>query len=126
MCVSKGKGGHKNGHPTKLKIIDLRNEGFGYKRIADQLDVSLNTVKSFCRAKGLTCNRTNWNPRLALEAAEVTQIKKSEMDYRLSKMMVDYLHSSSVINKRDRDKAINKLLKVYEPIIGMLEAEHGK
>lgn len=41
-------------------------------------------------------------------------------------MMVDYLHSSGVINKRDRDKAINKLLKVYEPIIGMLEAEHGK
>lgn len=112
--------------PTKQKIIDLRNEGGGYKRIADQLDVSLNTVKSFCRAKGLTGNRTNWNPRLALEAAEVTQIKKSEMDYRLSKMMVDYLHSSGVINKRDRDKAINKLLKVYEPIIGMLEAEHGK
>ena len=90
------------------------------------LDVSLNTVKSFYHAKGLTGNRTNWNPKLALGAAEVTQIKKSEMDYRLSKMMVDYLHASGVINKRDRDKAINRLLKVYEPIIGMLEAEHGK
>lgn len=112
--------------PTKQKIIDLRNEGVGYKRIADQLGVSLNTVKSFCRSKGLTGNRTNWNVKLALEAAEVTQIKKSEMDYRLSKMMVDYLHSSGVINKRDHDKAINRLLKVYEPIIGMLEAEHGK
>ena len=78
--------------------------------------------------RGLATNvlPTNWNPRLAPEAAEMTQIKKSEMDYRLSKMMVDYLHSSGVINKRDRDKAINKLLKVYEPIIGMLEAEHGK
>ncbi len=48
------------------------------------------------------------------------------MDYRLSKMMVDYLHSSGVINKRDHDKVIKRLLKVYEPLIGMLEAEHGK
>ncbi|WP_285023180.1 hypothetical protein [Lactococcus garvieae] len=99
--------------PTKQKIIDLQNEGVGYKRIADQLGVSLNTVKSFCRSKGLTGNRTNWNAKLVLEAAEVTQIKKSEMDYRLSKMMVDYLYESGVINKRDRDKAINRLLRVY-------------
>lgn len=28
--------------PTKQKIIDLRNEGVGYKRIATQLDVSIN------------------------------------------------------------------------------------
>ncbi|GED80605.1 hypothetical protein FC62_GL001062 [Amylolactobacillus amylotrophicus DSM 20534] len=56
----------------------------------------------------------------------MTQIKKSEMDYRLSKMMVDYLHSSGVIGKREHKAAINRLLKVYEPIIGTLEAEHGK
>ncbi|HFI0081495.1 TPA: hypothetical protein ACGORC_000882 [Streptococcus suis] len=48
------------------------------------------------------------------------------MDYRLSKMMVDYLLSSGVISKRERKAAINRLLKVYEPIIGTLEAEHGK
>lgn len=111
---------------TKQKIIDLRNEGVGYKRIADQLNVPLNTVKSFCRSKGLTGNRTNWNAKQALEAAEVTQIKKSEMDYRLSKIMVDYLQSSGVISKREHKAAINRLLKVYEPIIGTLEAEYGK
>ncbi|HFU6099017.1 TPA: hypothetical protein ACGPDI_002177 [Listeria monocytogenes] len=109
--------------PTKQKIIDLRNEGVGYKRIADQLDVS---VKSFCRSKGLTGNRTNWNARQALEVAEVTHIKKSEMDFRLSKMMVDYLQSSGVISKREHTAAINRLWKFYEPIIGTLEAEHGK
>ena len=112
--------------PTKQKIIDLRNEGVGYKRIATQLDVSINSVKSFCRSKGLTGNRTNWDAKQALEAAEVTQIKKSEMDYQLSKMMVDYLVSSGVIRKREHKAAINRLLKVYEPIIGKLEAEHGK
>ncbi|ANE39642.1 hypothetical protein O1N65_002326 [Listeria monocytogenes] len=63
--------------PTKQKIIDLRNEGVGYKRIADQLDVSVNSVKSFRRSKGLTGNRTKWNAKKALDAAEVTQIKKS-------------------------------------------------
>lgn len=112
--------------PTKQKIIDLRNEGVGYKRIADQLDVSVNSVKSFCQSKGLTGNRTNWNARQALEVAEVTHIKKSEMDYRLSKMMVNYLQSSGVISKRENTAAINRLLKFYEPIIGTLEAEHGK
>ncbi|HFU3862567.1 TPA: hypothetical protein ACGPAZ_000198 [Streptococcus suis] len=114
MCVSKREGGHEKWTPLpnkKLSIYKMR--GVGYKRIADQLGVSLNTVKSFCRSKGLTGNRTNWNAKLALEAAEVTQIKKSEMDYRLSKMMVDYLYESGVINKRDRDKAINRLLRVY-------------
>lgn len=50
--------------PTKQKIIDLRNEGVGYKRIASQLDVSINSVKSFCR--------TNWDAKQTLEAAEVT------------------------------------------------------
>ena len=112
--------------PTKQNVIDLRNEGVGYKRIADQLGVSINSVKSFCRSKGLTGNRTNWNAKQALEAAEVTQIKKSEMDYRLSRMMVDYLHSSGVICKCEYKAAINRLLKVYEPIVGTLEAEHGK
>lgn len=112
--------------PTKQKIIDLCNEDVGYKRIADQLDVSINSVKSFCRLKRLTGNRTNWKTKQALEAAEVTQIKKSEMDYRLSKMVVDYLQSSGVISKREYKATINRLLKVYEPIIGILEAKHEK
>lgn len=41
---------------TKLEsqITRLRRMGKGYGSIADELGVSLNTVKSFCRRKGLT------------------------------------------------------------------------
>ncbi|MGX7257725.1 hypothetical protein RV04_GL001486 [Enterococcus hermanniensis] len=74
----------------------------------------------------MTGNRTNWNVKQAIEAAEVTQIKRSEMDYRLSKMMVDYLYSSGIINKREHAMAINRLLNLYQPIIGQLESEYGK
>lgn len=112
--------------PTKQKIIDLRNMGVGYKSIAKHLDVSVNSVKSFCRSRGLTGNRTNWNSKQAIEASEVAQIKKSEMDYRLSKMMVDYLHALGVVDKREYMSAINRLLDLYKPIVGKLEAEYGK
>lgn len=37
----------------KEELIKLRNEGFGYKRISKTLDISENTVKSFCRRNGL-------------------------------------------------------------------------
>ena len=33
----------------KLMIMSLRDQGLGYKRIADRLGISINTVKSFCR-----------------------------------------------------------------------------
>lgn len=33
----------------KLKIIELRNAGQGYKKIASTLNISLNSVKSFIR-----------------------------------------------------------------------------
>lgn len=35
-------------------IEKLRQEGYSYKEIADNLRISINTVKSFCRRNGLT------------------------------------------------------------------------
>ena len=35
------------------RIRELREQGIGYGRIAQSLDISLNTVKSFCRRSGL-------------------------------------------------------------------------
>lgn len=32
----------------KAKITQLRKAGYGYGKIAKTLDISLNTVKSFC------------------------------------------------------------------------------
>ncbi|WP_296910298.1 RNA polymerase subunit sigma-70 [uncultured Megasphaera sp.] len=37
----------------KQQIIALRRDGEGYGRIAAQLQISINTVKSFCRRHGL-------------------------------------------------------------------------
>lgn len=38
----------------KSRIIELRQEGLGYKRIAGELNISVNTIKSFCRSHHLT------------------------------------------------------------------------
>lgn len=35
----------------KQQVDDLRNEGYGYKKIAKQLDISVDTVSSYCRRK---------------------------------------------------------------------------
>ena len=37
----------------KQQIIALRRDGVGYGRIAAQLQISINTVKSFCRRHSL-------------------------------------------------------------------------
>ena len=33
----------------KMRVRKLRLEGAGYKQIASELELSINTVKSFCR-----------------------------------------------------------------------------
>ena len=38
----------------KLRIMKLRSAGFGYGKIAQQLGISVNTVKSFCRRQSLS------------------------------------------------------------------------
>ena len=35
----------------KMLITSLRAAGFGYKRIADRVGVSVNTIKSYCKRK---------------------------------------------------------------------------
>ena len=38
----------------KQKIISLRRQGIGYLKIAQELGISQNTVKSYCRRNNLT------------------------------------------------------------------------
>ncbi|NCD07643.1 MAG: helix-turn-helix domain-containing protein [Spirochaetia bacterium] len=37
----------------KENITKLRNEGYGYTAIANELNISINTIKSFCKANNL-------------------------------------------------------------------------
>lgn len=37
----------------KIKIGNLREAGYGYKKIADEMGLSENTVKTYCRRHGL-------------------------------------------------------------------------
>ena len=37
----------------KERIRQMRADGYGYMKIAQELGISENTVKSFCRRKGL-------------------------------------------------------------------------
>lgn len=47
----------------KLKIRNLRAEGFGYKKIATMMEISQNTVKTYCQ-------RHNLGGNLAMEKKE--------------------------------------------------------
>ena len=42
-------------------IITLQSKGYGYKKIAKELDLSVNTVKTFCRRR--TASLTDGKPR---------------------------------------------------------------
>lgn len=39
----------------KLQVVDLRRQGFGYKRIAQTLNLSEGTVKTFCHRNAMAC-----------------------------------------------------------------------
>lgn len=41
----------------KEKVKELRKLGFGYKRVASELGISVKTIKSFCRKEGLSGTR---------------------------------------------------------------------
>ena len=43
----------------KEKIIELREKGYGYGKIAELLGISINTVKSFCRRNNITKGENN-------------------------------------------------------------------
>ena len=43
----------------KEQIKDLRGKGVGYKKIAQYIGISVNTVKSFCRNNELTGNSSS-------------------------------------------------------------------
>ena len=38
----------------KARIRELREEGLSYTEIAKRMDISKNTIKSFCRCNGIT------------------------------------------------------------------------
>ncbi|WP_216524807.1 hypothetical protein [Streptococcus lutetiensis] len=48
----------------EMKIKELRDQGLGYKRIANRLSISVDAVKYFCRKNNLTGTVTPWLLRL--------------------------------------------------------------
>ena len=54
----------------KLQIAKLRDDGYGYSRIAQALGVSVNTVKSFCRRNNLAGKATVEIPKAQVTAGE--------------------------------------------------------
>lgn len=46
---------------TKQKIINLRKSGLGYTKISQILNMSVNTVKSFCRRNNITITDISQN-----------------------------------------------------------------
>lgn len=52
----------------KNQIAKLRAKGVGYKRIADQLRLSVSTVKSYCQRNNLSAPATPPKPVIALSS----------------------------------------------------------
>lgn len=61
-------GGMSMTEEQKIQIINLRNEGYSYGQIADELNISINTIKSFCRRNDIT------DKKLKEEASEYKEI----------------------------------------------------
>ena len=111
----------------KSKIAYLRKQGFGYKRIAAALDLPVATIKYHCRKNGFKGKEIETvKPRIKEISREVQKIKQAEMDYRLTRMMVDYLLAQKLITKRVHKATIKNLIEKFEPILGSLEHEYGK
>ena len=62
----------------KNMIQDLRNSGCGYKEISEQLQISINTVKSYCKRHELTRmgKRNSGSVRFCLQCG--TEIKQEQ------------------------------------------------
>lgn len=45
----------------KEKIKRLKQQGFGYMKIANLLGISVNTIKSFCKRRKLECSSVNFS-----------------------------------------------------------------
>ena len=62
----------------KNMIQDLRNSGCGYKEISEQLQISINTVKSYCKRHDLTSTkkRNSGSVRFCLQCG--TEIKQEQ------------------------------------------------
>lgn len=62
----------------KRMIEELRNSGCGYKEISEQLQISINTVKSYCKRHELTRmeKRNSGSVRFCLQCG--TEIKQEQ------------------------------------------------
>ena len=62
----------------KNMIQDLRNSGCGYKEISEQLQISINTVKSYCKRHDLTSTkkRNSGSVRVCLQCGN--EIKQEQ------------------------------------------------
>ena len=65
----------------KSKIRTLRRKGYGYGRIAKELDIPLNTVKSYCRRNA---DEIAEKPKLVVEyTGEVTHCENCGKEFHL-------------------------------------------
>ncbi|MDE8064176.1 helix-turn-helix domain-containing protein [Erysipelothrix rhusiopathiae] len=110
----------------KHTIAKLRKKGHSYKQIADHLGVKPESVRYYCRKNDLAGNRTTTASLYNPIPDEIQKLRKNEMDYRLGKMMADYLLHQKLMSKKEYKQTIIRLLKRYEPILGALESEYGK
>ncbi|MDY3118648.1 MAG: hypothetical protein SOW18_03825 [Peptoniphilus sp.] len=57
---------------------------------------------------------------------EVDEVIKDQMDYILSKIYLEYLYNTLVIDKKEKNRVLGILKKKYVPPTQMLEGYNGK
>ena len=59
------------------KINRLRRQGFGYKKISDELGINVNTVKAYCRRHPLDEPRKEITPGVCKQCGKTISIKRT-------------------------------------------------
>ena len=59
------------------RINRLRRQGFGYKRISDELGINVNTVKAYCRRHPLDETREEITPGICKQCGKTISIKRT-------------------------------------------------
>ena len=65
----------------KLMIAELRNNGIGYQTIADQLSLSRDQVRYYCKRNSLTGNKGSNKLHKDRELSFIKSLKSNNIDY---------------------------------------------
>ena len=108
----------------KYKVLEFREKGMGYTKISNELNISVNTIKSFCRRHSKTKLEENPQFRVAPEQLlstpkdmkSVTVGPSADFYYAIMNGVGDMLKNDKDVSKATEDisSSLQALLDQYK------------